>query len=293
MKEKMKKFYFIAFILALAILINLSSAFASPEDLMGQVLSDFSVNTINDTSFTISESLKTHDLVLINFWATWCGPCGMEFPYLEEAWKKYADRVDVIALSIEKTDSNEKLTEYANEYGLSFQIGRDDSGLFDNMKGTAIPTTLIVDKNMRVVAVEIGSKSSVEDFTRLFDSLLLSITTRSETPSWDCPGCGRTGNIGNYCGNCSYPSPWVESAQSVEDKNEDDKLTIERSQEYGKHCYVAAGDYYAVAVKKDGTCFYTKHAPNIAKWKDIVYICSSGNQVAAIKKDGKVVCSDS
>ena len=168
----MKRSLVILLAFALFAACSLPCAFASPEDWQGKTLPDFSVKTINGDTFTLSESLKTHDLVLINLWATWCGPCRMEFPYLETAWEQYGSRVDVIALSIESSDSFDVLRRFANEYSLNFAIGRDETNIFGMIGGTAIPTTLIVDKDMRIVAVEIGSKSSVDEFAALFDSLL-------------------------------------------------------------------------------------------------------------------------
>lgn len=168
----MKKLVILSIILFLALILGIACAMADPEDLQGQFFSDFSADTINGTHFSLSESLQSHDLVLINFWATWCGPCRMEFPALEQAWEQYSGRVDVIALSIESADTFDVLRNFASENGLNFSIGRDETGLFNNMGGSAIPTTIIVDKSRHVVAVEIGSKTSVEEFTSLFDSLL-------------------------------------------------------------------------------------------------------------------------
>lgn len=168
----MKKRIPLFLVLILALSFVLSGAQAAPEDMLGQILPDFTAETIQGTTFSLSESLKTHDLVLINFWATWCGPCRMEFPFLETAWEQYGNQVDVIALSVEESDSFDVLRNFAGEYSLSFGIGRDESNLFFGMDGSAIPTTLIVDQDRRVVAVEIGSKASVEQFTALFDSLL-------------------------------------------------------------------------------------------------------------------------
>lgn len=181
----MKKTIIILMTFVLVMTTSLTNALASPEDLNGKIFPDFSVKTINGTTFTLSESLRTHDLVLINFWATWCGPCCMEFPFLETAWEQYSDRVDVIALSIESSDTPEVLRSFASEYGLNFSIGRDEFGMFNNMDGSAIPTTLIVNKEQRVVAVEIGSKSSAEEFTSLFDSLLNTYSIRNKTQGGD------------------------------------------------------------------------------------------------------------
>lgn len=168
----MKKLTTIALILVMVFTLAVSGAHADPEAMYGLPFPDFSVKTIDGNTFTLSESLKTHDLVVINFWATWCEPCCMEFPYLQEAWEKYADRVDVIAMSIERTDTERYLQNFAKKNGLTFSIGRDENKLLDKMHGDAIPTTLIVDRDGKVVSVEIGAKMSVEEFTELFDSLL-------------------------------------------------------------------------------------------------------------------------
>ena len=161
----MKRSIVILLAFALFAACSLPCAFASPEDWQGKTLPDFSAKTVNGDTFTLSESLRTHDLVLINLWATWCGPC----------------RVDVIALSIEKSDTFDVLRSFANEYGLNFAIGRDEANIFGMMGGTAIPTTLIVDRDMRIVAVEIGSKSSAKEFSALFDSLLSAYPEQTQS----------------------------------------------------------------------------------------------------------------
>ena len=172
----MKKFAAVtlALMLTLALLPGLPAQ-AAPEDWQGKTLSDFSAETIDGQKFTLSESLKTHDLVLINLWATWCGPCRYEFPFLEAAWERYGSRVDVIALSVENGDTMSVLRSFAQENSLTFPIGRDDNNLFGTIGGSAIPTTLIVNRDRTVVAVEIGAQSSVEAFTGLFDRLLSEI----------------------------------------------------------------------------------------------------------------------
>ena len=131
-------------------------------------LADFTVDTIDGSSFTLSDALKDHEMVLINLWATWCGPCQIEFPFLQEALEKNTDKVAVIALSVEPKDTDEKLKEYAGENGLTLPMGRvGDTGL-DRFANQGTPTSVIVGRGGKVMNVEVGAMTSVEEFEDLF-----------------------------------------------------------------------------------------------------------------------------
>ena len=135
-------------------------------------LDDFAVKTIDGKDFTLSEALKDHALVLINLWATWCPPCKAEFPFLQEAWSENSDRVAVIALSVEPTDTESKLQSYARVMELTFPIANvGDTGL-DSFVTTGIPTTVLVDRNGNVVSVDVGAKFSTKEFQDLFDQYI-------------------------------------------------------------------------------------------------------------------------
>ena len=92
--------------------------------ILGKPFPDFTATDTEGNLFTLSEALKDHEAVLINFWATWCGPCLSEFPFLNEAYEKYRDRVAFIALTAEKNDTMEKIEAYKKEQGISFPMGR-------------------------------------------------------------------------------------------------------------------------------------------------------------------------
>ncbi|MBQ6431501.1 MAG: TlpA family protein disulfide reductase [Oscillospiraceae bacterium] len=134
-----------------------------------EYLEDFTVTTIDGGSFTLSAALEEHELVLINLFATWCPPCRMEFPYLQEAWEQEQDRVAVIALSVEADDTVGELQDYAAELGLSFPIGRESGVGLERFAANGIPTTVLVDRTGRIAAVEVGALSSTQDFLELFD----------------------------------------------------------------------------------------------------------------------------
>ena len=134
---------------------------------------DFTVSTIDGGSFTLSEARREKDLILINLWATWCPPCRMEFPYLQEAYLQYQDRVAVIALSVEPTDTSDVLAEFAAEYGLTFPIANDgEADLATYFQVNAIPTSVLVDRSGRVVWQEVGAQTSAEAFAEIFENYL-------------------------------------------------------------------------------------------------------------------------
>lgn len=138
----------------------------------GDKIQDFTFTTYDGQSITLSEVLRDKEAVLINIWATWCGPCRNEFPFLEEAYKQYQDKVEVIALSCEPTDDAATLADFAAQYGLTFKIGQDPVGFLSALGLNSIPTSLVVDRFGTICFVEAGSQPDVGSFTRLFDAFV-------------------------------------------------------------------------------------------------------------------------
>lgn len=174
--------------LVLALVMCLScTAFAEEEAAPvyyqeGDVLPDFTVTTFDGQTFTLSEVLKEKEMVLINLWATWCGPCMNEFPYMQEAYAQYSDKIAVLALSVEEGDTPDVLTKFAADNGITFMVGSDDPAqggpnlfsqmLVDGEPANGIPTSLVVDRFGKICFLESGSLPSVGAFTRLFDVFL-------------------------------------------------------------------------------------------------------------------------
>lgn len=140
---------------------------------VGAPLPDFTFTDITGVSHTLSETLKEKEMVLINLWATWCGPCEYEFPFLEEAYEQYSDKVEVFALSISPdTDDVATLTEYAASHGLTFPIGLDEADIFNSFGLNGVPTSIVVDRFGNVTFLESGSQPSTDAFVRLFTTFL-------------------------------------------------------------------------------------------------------------------------
>lgn len=153
---------------------SLGAKAATPgAEYLGRPLPDFTVDTVDGGTFTLSQALKEKQLVLINLWATWCGWCTYEFPALEEAYEQYRDRVEVIALSVEMTDTPEMIRDYVETNGLTFPVGSDTGvGLSSIFAGSGIPVTIVVDRFGSVAFIEVGALLADGAFSRLFDAFL-------------------------------------------------------------------------------------------------------------------------
>lgn len=145
----------------------------------GDLIQDFSFTTYDGQSITISELLKEKDAILINIFATWCGPCRSEFPFMEEAYRLYKEQVEVIALSCEPTDTADKLSAFAESLGLTFKMGQDPVDFLSALRLSSVPTTLLIDRFGTICFVESGAMPSADHFVRLFEAVIGDSYTES------------------------------------------------------------------------------------------------------------------
>lgn len=95
-------------------------------------------------------------VVLLNFWATWCGPCREEIPDLIELQKKYKDKLAIIALATDE-DEPAEVKKFAQKHAINYRIGMATDALRGEYGGIpALPTSFIIDAQGRVVQKHIG-----------------------------------------------------------------------------------------------------------------------------------------
>jgi thiol-disulfide isomerase/thioredoxin len=122
----------------------------------------------NDKKFEMHENKGK--VMLINFWATWCGPCKKEIPDLIEISQELKGD-SFVMYGICVSDKEENLKNYLKANPISYKILFGNPDLvkaFESASGTtieAIPTTFIVDKNLKFVETIIGTKSKNEFMT--------------------------------------------------------------------------------------------------------------------------------
>ena len=104
--------------------------------------------------------------VLLNFWATWCGPCKVEIPWFIDFEKQYHDRgFAVLGVSMDE-DGWKVVTPYVQKAGMDYRVLLGDEPLAKLYGGLdALPTTLIVDRTGKIAATHTGlvSKSTYEE----------------------------------------------------------------------------------------------------------------------------------
>lgn len=158
--------------LALTISIcSLPSARAASVLSLGDEFPDFSAETTAGT-FSLSQALAEKEAALVIFWATWCPPCEAEFPYIQSIYEQYGDRLAIVALSIESTDTMDVIADYASQRQLTFPMGRDDQSLFYLTGQTGIPTPVLVDRFGRIGYMQAGALPSQEAAERLVSAFL-------------------------------------------------------------------------------------------------------------------------
>jgi cytochrome c biogenesis protein CcmG/thiol:disulfide interchange protein DsbE len=120
-------------------------------------------------------------VVLLNFWATWCGPCRMEVPDLVALQTKYGDRLQVIGLVVDDEDEA-AVREFAKRYAINYPIAMATNEMRIRFGGVpALPTSFIIDAQGRVVQKHIGLRDPVLYETEIRSLLQLPINARVET----------------------------------------------------------------------------------------------------------------
>ncbi len=147
-------------IVALLLSVFAATSLASSK-LEGQAAPDFALKSSTGENMRLSE--YRGDVVMVNFWATWCGPCRQEMPLLDELYQRYS-RVGFNLLGVNIDDDSRRAMQMIEELGVNFPV------LFDATKQVselydvdAMPVTVIIDREGTVRYVHQGYKPGYED----------------------------------------------------------------------------------------------------------------------------------
>jgi thiol-disulfide isomerase/thioredoxin len=120
-------------------------------------------------------------VVLLNFWATWCGPCRAEIPDLVELQARYKDRLQVIGLVVDDDDLD-AVQQFVHEFRINYPVAIIPNDVRTQYGGiVALPTSFLLDSQGRVVQKHVGLRDPALYETEIRALLGLPIDAKVET----------------------------------------------------------------------------------------------------------------
>lgn len=114
------------------------------EPRIGAVAPGFSLTGMDGSGYSLA-GFRGKPVVL-NFWASWCGPCRDEAPLLAKLHKQYGSDLQIVAVNLTDVDSEKDAREFAATYGFDFPVLLDKNGnAADSYRIRPIPTTFFID----------------------------------------------------------------------------------------------------------------------------------------------------
>ena len=139
---------------------------SSPSPREGFLAPDFTLDTLDGNKVTLSE--LRGQIVVVNFWATWCLPCRAETPALEKSYAQYKDSgVVILGVNLTNQDVVSEVESFVQEFKLTYPILLDREGSISNTlyQIRGLPTTFFVSREGIIRTVVVGGPMS-ETFIR-------------------------------------------------------------------------------------------------------------------------------
>ncbi len=145
------------------------------KDMVGKQIPSFEMTTVDGKKVNNS-TLKGKPFIL-DFWATWCGPCKKASPVMESIFQKYGKKGLVVigANGLEDEEGPKFAKDYQKEHKYTYTFTHTNDKLMSKWGIVGVPTFIFVDKSGKVVKVQIGFGESLEkDFDSVAGKLVSS-----------------------------------------------------------------------------------------------------------------------
>ena len=115
---------------------------------------DFTIELLDGSEFTLSD--HQGEVVILNFWATWCGPCVGEIPELEKLAENYADQ-GVYVLAVNCSEDEEKVRDFVDDREVTLNVGLDpEMDVQSKYPTNGIPFTVFVNSDGMIAHAVVG-----------------------------------------------------------------------------------------------------------------------------------------
>ncbi|MFN0085778.1 MAG: TlpA disulfide reductase family protein [Blastocatellia bacterium] len=120
---------------------------------------NFNITMLNGGSTRVPDLIGKNKVVLLNFWATWCGPCKREIPDLTELKRKFEGQdVEIIGLTVEEPELRNSVQAFVQQYSINYTVGFAPQEMFfifnqanGNDRRAPIPQTFIFGRNGKLI----------------------------------------------------------------------------------------------------------------------------------------------
>lgn len=134
---------------------------AASHELVGQKAPLFAAALLNDSQFDLAEHVG-RNVIILDFWATWCGPCVAALPVIAEVAKSYEDK-GVALFAVNLQEDSAAVRVFLEEHKLDIAVVMDrDGAIGKTYKAEAIPQTVIIGKDGTVEVVHVGFVSDLK-----------------------------------------------------------------------------------------------------------------------------------
>lgn len=120
----------------------------------GRIAPDFTLKTLHGEQFQLSESIGKK-IIVLNFFATWCGPCRAEMPELNRYYNEHKNE-SFLLVGIDAEETPERVNQFVSELKLDFPVVIDPGELQKRYAVTAFPTTVLIGVDGKVQFYESG-----------------------------------------------------------------------------------------------------------------------------------------
>jgi len=157
-------------------LVSSNSEEAQPKP--GYAAPAFELPALDEQNYAVG---GTQDkLLMVNFWASWCGPCELEAPDLVALYDKYGDKMELYGVNATSYDKERQARQFVDDFELRFPILMDREGIATKLyKISTFPTTLLIDHN-GVVKERVVGVITREQWEERIDKLLRKAQASAE-----------------------------------------------------------------------------------------------------------------